>query len=168
MTHHLTPVLAATKRLHTVLGMLGPKEQLYIDSRLQGTPPVAAARVAGFEYPVDASTQLEGDERVRAAIEYSIHVRAHEMQITRQDVLAGMLEAVQMAATATEMVSAWREIGKIIGAYEPTKIEVNHVRRDQIRQLDDEQLAEMAAIEGEYEILNLPDHATPQGDDDHD
>ena len=35
--------------------------------------------------------------------------------------LTGMMDAVSAAATAAELVMAWREIGKLLGAYEPER-----------------------------------------------
>lgn len=49
-------------------------------------------------------------------------------QMTRKRVMDGLLEAVEMAKLMAEpasMVSGWREIGKMCGYYEPTKIQVD-------------------------------------------
>lgn len=49
-------------------------------------------------------------------------------QMTRKRVMDGLLDAVEMAKLLAEpatMVSGWREIGKMCGYYEPTKIQVD-------------------------------------------
>lgn len=50
-------------------------------------------------------------------------------QMSRKRVMDGLLEAVEMAKLMAEpstMVSGWREIGKMCGYYEPTKIQIEH------------------------------------------
>jgi hypothetical protein len=59
-------------------------------------------------------------------------------------------------------VLAWRELGKLIGAYEPEKkiLEVHDYTRDELRSLTDEELVQLAgkkyadAIDGEFTELD--------------
>ncbi len=46
--------------------------------------------------------------------------------ISRDDVLAGFMDCVYAAATATELLMSWREIGKLIGAYAPKVVQIEH------------------------------------------
>lgn len=138
------------KNLHFVLQMLEPKEQIYLEARLNGSPPVAAARVAGYKEPEFQAQRLESDERMHTAIKYSLRVRVNELQFTRDDVIRGLYEAVQNAATATEQVMAWREIAKILGHYAPTKHQFDIAKKEQLERLGDEELAEMAAIDADF------------------
>jgi hypothetical protein len=87
-----------------------------------------------------------------------VRVEARKLSITREDVLAGLMDAVNMAATSAELTGAWREIGKVIGAYAPTEVKVSKrisVVREQVAQMTDEELAKLGAIEGEYEVLDF-------------
>jgi hypothetical protein len=68
--------------------------------------------------------------------------------VGRDDVLRGMFDAVQASGNATELVAAWREIGRIIGVYEPTKVEVMHkiedVTIEKLQRLSTKELIELA------------------------
>jgi len=72
-----------------------------------------------------------------------------------------MLDAVEAAATASELVLAWRELGKLIGAYEPEKkiLEVHDYSREELKTLTDKELAQLAgdrykdAIDAEFEEI---------------
>ena len=46
--------------------------------------------------------------------------------ISREDVLAGFMDCVYASATATELLMSWREIGKLIGAYAPKVVQIEH------------------------------------------
>lgn len=150
-----TPVLRATKSRALAIENLSTQEVAYVESRLVGNPPVVAARIAGMDDPAEDSVRLEKDLRVRAAIEASVKLNVYERQLTRDDVLAGFMDAVNMSQTATELVAAWREIGKVIGAYEPQKIELTARNKEQLQELNDSDLAKIAAIEGEYSLVDF-------------
>jgi hypothetical protein len=154
-----SPVLLAEKQLHNVRTTLCKREQRYVEARCQGMPPAPSARVAGW---TDDSKcrELEMDVRIRTAIDASNKVLGLKQQLTREDVLAGLYEATQMAATATEMVAAWREIGKVIGAYDAQKVDIRISDREQLRDLSDEDLRsqlEGTVIEGEYSLIEFDD-----------
>ena len=106
------------------------------------------------------------DINIRAAIEACVRVRSRELQITRKDVLDGFLDAVRASATATELVASWREIGRMIGAYEPEKSPTEKditEKKEQLAELTDEELAKRASLPGEYKVLDFaPANAAPQ------
>lgn len=85
--------------------------------------------------------------------------------LEKEDVINGFLDAVRAASNSMEMVAAWREIGRIIGAYEPQKIEVSHEHKlsaAQVQSMSNEQLLRLAdfngeIIEGEFEQLPTRD-----------
>jgi hypothetical protein len=65
---------------------------------------------------------LEKNPKVRAAMRWAIKESGQRAEeLTKNDVMTGLLDAVDAAATASELVMAWRELGKLIGAYEPEK-----------------------------------------------
>lgn len=71
--------------------------------------------------------------------------------MSRQKVMDGLLEAVEMAKLMAEpatMVSGWREIGKMCGYYEPTKVQVdvNVSGEVSVRQLNNMSDAELLKL----------------------
>lgn len=147
----MSQVLADQKSLHLLQQSLSAKEHTYVDMRAQGAPAYVAAKSAGFADPADHALTLERDPRIRSAIEYTLRAQRHQRQLTRDDVLNGFLEADAMAATAAEKVMAWKEIGKVIGAYAPTEIAIGQGDPSQkVKKLSDHELAKMAAIDADF------------------
>ena len=157
----MSVVVSDRANLHYLEQLLEPKERLYVESRAQGSPPEAAARVAGYKDAAAKAQQLEADDKVITALQYYLRVQRHAEEYTRQDVANGIRDAIDVASTANEMISGWKEIGKLYGHYAPEKREVTH-KKAPVEQLTDEELAEMAAIDGEYEVLDFEDE--PQGE----
>ena len=148
----------------STLEALSPQQRRYVDARVMGMNPNAAAKAAGL--PGGHSAGLERSPTVQLAIKEINDKAMSDLVLTRQDVINGMMDAVKAAASSTELVAAWREIGKIIGAYEPQKIAVTHemLLPEQLRVMSDRQLIVAAGIEGvtldgEYEeiIASLTD-----------
>lgn len=152
-----TPAKNASRALAMAHKHLSEGERNYCEARLAGAVPVQAARMAGVDS--DEAMSLEAKSAVQQYIRNALKVREYERDLTRQDVLNGLMDATHMASTATEMVAAWREIGKVIGAYEPEKKEVTITDKRQIQEMSDDDLARLA-IDGEYEIVDLEN--TPQ------
>lgn len=121
-------------------------QKQYVEARLQGLTKAAAGRAAGVD---DRSVcyQLEKNPKVMAAIRYLIRESTVSVeQLTKSDVLTGMMDAVSAAATAAELVMAWREIGKLLGAYEPERkiLEIHDYSADELKMLKDEDLLRLA------------------------
>lgn len=87
--------------------------------------------------------------------------------ITRRDVVEGLREAIDLAQLKEEpsaMVAGWREIGKVVGVYEPKEVKVTHNgtiqhQLEQLEQLSDEELLAISSdevIEGEVIHENAP------------
>lgn len=151
-----TSVLADQKSLHYLLESIGPKGRLYVEARCRGSVPVVAARMAGFSDPDAKAEELERSDMVRTAIEYAIRAQLHELRITRNDVINGFLDAVRLAESSFEVTAAWREIGKVIGAYAPQKVEISGsvaLAKEKLEKLPDEELAKLAAIDAEFVVL---------------
>jgi hypothetical protein len=98
---------------------------------------------------------------VIAEIEQRREEYAQLTKITKQRVVDGMLESIDMAKSIAEpatMLKGWTEVGKMHGFYEPQKHEINlnaqhEIRVRQLQQLPDEELMKLAqgeTIEGEY------------------
>ena len=93
--------------------------------------------------------------------------------MSKSDVMTGMLDAVEAAATASELVLAWRELGKLIGAYEPEKkiLEIHDYTRDELRAMNDEDLLRLSGskyadvIDAEFEEIKGHAEARSNGAD---
>lgn len=129
----------------------------YVEARLQGLTKAAAARAAGINST--SVTRLERDPKVAAAIRWLLSESTRNVdELTKSDVLSGMMDAVNAAATASELVMAWREIGKLLGVYEPERkvLEVHDYSASELKALPDEELAKLAGgrmadvIDGEF------------------
>lgn len=121
----------------------------YVEARLQGLTISAAGRAAGFSKGSQAS-RAENDPRVRAAFKWAIRETSQRAEdLTKSDVMTGMLQAVDAAANASELVMAWRELGKLIGAYEPERkiLEIHDYSEQEIKTLSDEDLVKLSGRE---------------------
>ena len=119
----------------------------------QGYSPADAARAVGYS-PTNASTVMRTEE-VQA---YLAKARAELTSIStvkRCDVLDLFLEAADMARTLADpqaLIAAGREIGKMLGFYEPEKLTVEvsgsvAVMAEKFKQMSDEELLAIAAGE---------------------
>ncbi len=121
----------------------------YVEARLQGLPKWAAARAAGVAEGGLGSTvtSFEKSPAVRAAIRYLIKESTKSVnELTKTDVLQGMMDAVDASATASELVMAWREIGKLLGSYEPERkiLEIHDYTSNELKELSDADLLRLA------------------------
>lgn len=161
-----TSALAVHKSHAFLMEALSPQQRIYVESRALGSVPVVAARVAGFPDPDYTALEIERDPTVRLAVEAAIRMRAHQTRVTRLDVENGLLDAVRMAENSTELRAAWRELGLLGGHYDQTKkveVEVKQSSEQlqkQMKSAPDGELARMAVIEGEYEILDFEEEET--------
>jgi len=141
------------KTLRYLLKSLTPEEQLYVDSRVAGAAPEVAMRIAGI--PWHGRMTLDARPEIVSAIQYTIKTQIREIAYTREDIAAGFMDAINVASTAGEMISGWREIAKLYGLYAPEKRETL-IRKEAVQSLTDEELARAAGIlEGDYEVLDF-------------
>ncbi len=135
-------------------------QRRYIEGRLQGLPKWAAGRAAGIAESTLQKTvsAYERSPKVRAAIRFLIRESTKSVdELTKSDVLTGMMDAVSAASTAAELVMAWREVGKLLGSYEPERkiLEIRDYTSDELKELSDADLYRLAGegmqsvIEGE-------------------
>lgn len=138
-------------------------QKRFVEARLQGLSISASSRAAGCSGDAyQAGTAIEKNPKVRAAIRYLIKESTINVtELTKSDVMTGMLDAVEAAATAGELVMAWREIGKLLGAYEPERkiLEIHDYSQDELKQLTDKDLLHLAGgklkdvVDGEFQEL---------------
>lgn len=141
---------------------LTEKQAVYVDARGRGKGRRTAAAEAGYADPERNSHKIENLPAVQGAIERERANYRLVSGITRQDVLDGMMEAInqgKLLADPQAQIAGWREIAKIHGYYAPEvkKIELtgNQQRKvSQLENLTDQELLEMAALEGEFEDVS--------------
>lgn len=56
---------------------------------------------------------------------------AAEAKVTKDDVLQGLLNAVAVAQNSKDLTESWREIGRLLGYYEETKISVQQTIKNE-------------------------------------
>lgn len=123
-------------------------QRKYAEARLSGMIPLHAAQAAGYSTPEVNAYRVEKHPAVQKALINARKMVIEKFDVNREDVLRGMFDAVQASGNATELVAAWREIGRIIGAYEPAKVEIMHrledVTLDRLQRLSTKELIELA------------------------
>ena len=137
---------------------LTSKQEIAVNAYLGGMDRTAACRAAGYARPQDEAATLFKTPSVAKAIANRQKAIRRRVAIEIDDVLEGLMEAVHAAQNSMEMVAAWREIGRIIGAYEhakrvEVKIEHKHIKSvKQLERLSDKDLAELAALGDSFTI----------------
>jgi hypothetical protein len=136
-------------------------QKRYVEARLQGLTITAAGKAAGVASQ-DVAQHMERSPKVRRAIKFLIKDSTKSvLEMSKSDVMTGMLDAVEAAATAGELVMAWRELGKLIGAYEPERkiLEVHDYTREELKALTDDELLKLSGnkysdvIDAEFEEI---------------
>lgn len=130
------------------MSTLSAKQARFIAEYMVDANGARAARAAGYGEAGArvAAHRLLTNANVRAALDARQGCDATRLGTRRQDVISGLLEAFQVAreqGEAAAMVSASRELGKLLGLYPAT---VRHAATgyrefDDIRLLSDEELA---------------------------
>jgi len=146
--------------------MLSLAEQQFAKNLALGMPQTAAARAASV--PASNVKDLMANPEIHQAVAQHRQEIENRVLVSRNDVLQGLLSAVEDAKLQGEVmpqVAAWREIGKIIGAYAPEEKKITYsgdvtVIQRKIRELADEKLQEYALIEGEVVSEELPEEPT--------
>lgn len=124
--------------------------QSYINFRVRGLNPTAAARAAHFRDPVQAVIDIHSNPRVDDAIAFhremarQTAINAASLEFTKDDATRLYLEAHAKSATATEEIKAVDSLVKLHGLAEPEKVRVEFTTREQLREADDTQLMELA------------------------
>jgi hypothetical protein len=138
---------------------LTAKQQRFVDEYLVDGNGTRAAVAAGYGRAgarVRAHALTKRNEVVMAAIAARQWIDSHRLQISRQDVIGGLQEAFVMAREQREpsaMVSAARELGRLMGFYEPLRhaVEVTAVTNMELMRrlhtMSDAELSALAAPE---------------------
>lgn len=152
---HSPQVVALTSPLH----YLTEQQRVFVDSIVKGQSPSVAARLAGYANPASQGYNIIKSPKIAAAIKHLHKKHEKAADMTRKKVMDGMLEAIDMArlqADAGNMISGWREIGRMCGYYAPDvkKIDISITAKrviDKMETLSDEDLVQM--IEDSSQII---------------
>jgi len=133
--------------LESQLLALSAKQRIYVESRIEGLSPAQSCAAAGTTMK---PAHMENHPRIKMVMFQLTRGALRKLELTRNEVLAGFMDAVDASSSATELVMAWREIGKVIGAYEPAVVVHKHtdMTPEKISSMSDEELLKMAAMEG--------------------
>ena len=136
------------------------RNEAYAHAIVTGATKADAARAAGI-HPSALKNQLRQDEIQTMVNEARSELRSIST-ITKLDVLDIMIEAVDMARTLADpaqMINGAREVGRMMGFYEPETIKIEHnvnhnVMASKFKQMTDEELFAIASnkakqVEGE-------------------
>lgn len=132
-----------------------------------------AAYLAEFPNPAADAKKLLQRSDVRSAMRYLYQRTMEKSEISREDVIAGFKDAIDIARMQSEampMIAGWREIGKMLGMYEAKKVEVT-IQGDaqavakQLQGMSDKDLLKQITdssniIEGEFEEMDEDDDAS--------
>lgn len=158
----------ATRGTQDPDGHLSAMQKAFVHNLVNnGLTQTAAARAAGFAHPGQQALELLDNPKVQKAIATERAAYAQSSGMTKQKVIDGLAEAIDLAritADPTAMIGGWREIGKLCGFYEPTKtkIEVSlqgKVLVERLNTMTDEELLALAdqqpdALEGEFHVID--------------
>lgn len=131
------------------------KQRRWIDEYLIDFNGAAAAVRTGYSAKCARSIASENLSKpdIQAVLRERQGVLASRLQIRQVDVVKAFIEAGELAkaqCNAAGMVAAWRQVGLILGLYEPEtkKVELSAAQSDverRISALTDQQLFELVA-----------------------
>lgn len=106
------------------LPKLTPRQRLFVDEYVLCNNASEAARRAGYSEKTAGAIATENLQKpaIRQAIEALRRDNAARLDLTRQDVLAGILEAIEMARVTADpaaMLAGYRDLARMCGFNEP-------------------------------------------------
>jgi len=139
--------------------ILTEKQAVFVEAILDGKPNGKAMAEAGYSPTQPATTVLRSPD-VAFALETARSELSSAVQIKRGDMIQVLVEAIDMSRMMADpmgMIAGAREVGKMLGLYEPEKksieLTTNQARlRSMYEALSDEELLNI--IEGESRVLD--------------
>lgn len=137
--------------------VLTAKQATYVDETLKGATKETAAAKAGYGW--QGAHVPEKSKAVQYALREARHELSSAAQISRADVIEGIMEGINMARLAADpatMIKGWTEVGKILGHYAPEvkKVEITDNQKrlqSKFTAMSDEEL--LRVIEGEATVV---------------
>lgn len=132
--------------------VLTEKQEAFKEAVLDGMTPAQAAEAAGYSHPAAGSAVMRAPD-VKRALAEARNELSSAAQITRGDMLAVMMDAIDMArllADPQSMIKGAAEISKMLGFYAPevkkVELSVGQARvRSKLISMTDEELLLMAS-----------------------
>lgn len=132
--------------------VLTEKQEAFKEAVLDGMTPAQAAEAAGYSHPSTAGQVLMAPD-VKRALAEARNELSSAAQITRGDMLAVMMDAIDMArllADPQSMIKGASEVSKMLGFYAPEvkKVELSMSQarvRSKLISMTDEELLLMAS-----------------------
>lgn len=145
---------------------LDRREWVFVQNLRNGMSQAQAAKNAGYSNPTRIATELLKRAEVIKVLRAEFDRTAKELEITRQDVLEGLKEAIEAARLMSDpqaMIAGWREIAKICGYYAPEekRITLNSDQQGRINEMDEMSDEELAALMGK-EALTIDGEFTKE------
>lgn len=140
--------------------MLTEMQAVFVDKVLEGVDGPRAAAAAGYAHPTAQASMVYKTQAVRDALAQARSELSSAAQITRADIIDGIMEAINMARLSADpatMVKGWTEVGKILGHYAPEvkRVEITDSQKrlqSKFEVMSDEDLIKV--IEGEAERVD--------------
>jgi phage terminase small subunit len=135
--------------------LLTEKQEKYVEARASGLQVKDSMVAAGMKPHDGTGNALEKHPGIKSMLKAEQRKNAYMLGLTREDVLKGMMEAIDDAKILSDpltQIAGWREVAKICGFYAPDvkKVEISGSGKaviDKMRQLSDAELLQIA--EGE-------------------
>lgn len=108
---------------------LTEKQATFVKLWAQGETIMSAAHRAGYTDNGSMAYAMVNDPTIRAMYDAEKKAWEESCAMTRKEVLDGFIDAANMAKLMGEpasMVSAYREIGKMCGFYEPLRVKLEN------------------------------------------
>jgi hypothetical protein len=108
---------------------LTSKQALFVANYALCNNAAEAARLAGYSAKTARVTGPENLSKpaVKAALETRQAVFREELRVTKHDVIAGILSAIQMAReqqNPAAIIGGWVQLAKLCGFYEPDTVRI--------------------------------------------
>lgn len=164
-----TPVAeieAATQPL-----VLTDKARAFVRYWAQGESITSASAKAGYGDGASYAYRIAHHPTVKALYAEEKRLYEEASQMTRKQVIDGLLEGIEMAKLLAEpasVISGWKTIGQMCGYFEPIKkkleISVNgQVVMQKMEQMSDADLLKLLNQTAASEVLGLEDGADGEG-----
>lgn len=148
--------------------LLEQRRAAFVEARASGLTVADSMVAAGMQPNDGTGHQLEKNPVVQAMLTAQGRKNAYMLGLTREDVLEGMMEAVQQAkliADPMAQIAGWREVAKICGFYAPEvkKIELGDSAKtflQRLEQMDDAELLKLA----NSEVVDVDFTEMPRGE----
>jgi hypothetical protein len=137
--------------------ILSPKQEKLVEGILSGKSEQAAIHDAGYN---TNNQSVARSKQVKEALESSRKTIMDATTLSRLDVIEGFMEAIGVARTQSDpgnMINGWDKLAKVIGAYEPQKVQIEmgeggRMLLKKMEAMTRDQLASIAA--GEARVIN--------------